>query len=147
MQCEGENEPDCLSEKNAALLVRWVRRAHVQVAQIAQHGLIFFTHASREIRIIQMLVARGLRHILQYAQTLLNGTLSVRRKLLPLRQHVVFDVVLLFRRQLVPIGSRLSHLLLLSRRQLLKVLVVLQNFLLLLPRQIVESLWRRSVRR
>src|SRR6266436_9804700 len=92
-----------------------------------------------------MLVPRGLRHILQHAQPLLNRTLPVRRKLLPLRQDIALNVVALFRRQPAPIGSCLSHLLLLSWRQLLKALVVLENFLLLLPRQTVESLWRRSV--
>jgi len=34
------------------LFVRWVRRAHVHVAQITQHGPIFFAHAAREIRVI-----------------------------------------------------------------------------------------------
>src|SRR5258708_4994758 len=92
-----------------------------------------------------MLVPRGLRHILQHAQPLLNRALPVRRKLLPLRQDIALNVVALLRRQPAPIGSCLSHLLLLSWRQLLKALVVLENFLLLLPRQTVESLWRRSV--
>jgi hypothetical protein len=45
-------------------LVRRVRCAHVHVAQIAQHGLVFFAHAAREVQIIQMLVPGRLRHIL-----------------------------------------------------------------------------------
>jgi hypothetical protein len=129
------------------LFVRRVRRAHVQVAQITQHAFIFFAHAPSEIRVIQMLVSRGLRHILQYTQPLLNRPLPIRRKLLPLRQDIALNVVALLGRQLTPIGSGLSHLLLLSRWQLLKVLVVLQNFLLLLPWQTVESLGRRIRRR
>jgi hypothetical protein len=40
----------------AVLLVRRIRCAHMHVAQIAQHGLIFFAHAARKIRVIQMLI-------------------------------------------------------------------------------------------
>lgn len=54
-----------LTTKNC-LLARRVWRTHVHVAQVAQHGLVLFIHAAGKIRIVQMLVARRLRHILQY---------------------------------------------------------------------------------
>lgn len=41
------------------------RRAHVLVAQVTQHFLVLFAHAAGKARIIQVPVARGLRHILQ----------------------------------------------------------------------------------
>jgi len=44
-----------------ALLVRWIR-APCALTQSAAWP-IFFAHAPREIRIIQMLIARRLRHI------------------------------------------------------------------------------------
>src|SRR5260370_26667456 len=79
---------------------------------------------------------------------MLNRILPFFWHLLPLRDYVVSDMILLFRRQLRPVPGRFFPLLPLSRRQILKAFVVLQNFLLLLPRQSVESLWRRrGVRR
>jgi hypothetical protein len=43
------------------------RTANVEVAQVVQGSAIFVAHAPSEIRIIEMLVARGLGHILENA--------------------------------------------------------------------------------
>jgi hypothetical protein len=45
----------------------------MQMAQIVECRSILFAHAAGEIRIIQPLVPRGLGHILQHSQPLLNG--------------------------------------------------------------------------
>ncbi len=76
--------------------------ADVQVAQVTQRGFIFFTHAARKVRVVQVLIARGLRHIFQDAQAIFNGPSAVRRHLLPLGVHVVADVVPLLFGQRVP---------------------------------------------
>jgi len=94
-----------------------------------------------------MLISRRLWHIFQHTKTLLYRTLPLRRKLLPLRQHFILNVILLLRRQLVPVPRALLHLLPLAGIQLLIVLVVLQRSLFLLRTQIVEIPSRRRVRR
>jgi hypothetical protein len=71
-------------------------------------------------------VARGLRHVLQHAQPLLNGPLPVRRQLLPPRQHVIFDVVSLPWRKLLPILSSSFHILLSLGRQLIELPLILR---------------------
>ncbi len=100
----------------------------MQVAQVTQRGFIFLAHAPREIRIIQMLIARRLRHILQHAQSLLDRPLAVWRHLLPLWQDTSLDVLALFRRQPVPHLRALLQFLSLRRRQSLQTPVVLQDF-------------------
>src|SRR5882724_3435870 len=132
---------------NYLFVWRFGRSANVQVAQIPQHGFVFVRHPAREIRIAQMLIPRRLRHVLQYTQTLLNRTLPLRRQLLPLRHHIVLDVILLFRRHPVPVPRALLHLLPLSGIQLLIILVVLQRSLFFLRAQIVEIPTRRSISR
>src|SRR5258707_8316915 len=111
--------------RGTASFVRWVRRAHMHVAQVAQHGFVFFAHAAREIRIIQMLVARRLRHVLQHAQSLPDRLLLVGGQLPPLREQVILDMPLLFRRQLSPLSLTIANLLLLLRRQTSEILIVL----------------------
>lgn len=134
MQSKGGNKPDCLLEivswKNAALLARRLGRStHVQVAQVTQRRFVLCTHATRKIRIIQMLVARRLWHVLQHAEPLLNRALPVRRKLSPPRQHIIFDVIPLLRRQFLPRLRPVAHLLLLLRRKPVELLLVSLPFL------------------
>src|SRR5438477_4497711 len=148
MQSKGGNDPDCLLDKKVELLVRRVRRAYVQVAQITQHGLVFFAHAPREIRVVQVLVPRRFRHILQHTQPLLNRPLPVRRKLLPLRRQIIPNVIFLFRRQPAKYFLALFDFLSVSRRKVPLLVIVLDDLSLFLRTQLVKFLlWRRSVSR
>ena len=74
-----------------------------------------------------MLVARKLRHILENAQTLLNGFLSLWRQIAPVRQHFIFNVIALLLRHLLPDALAVAHILLLLRRQLPKALLILEH--------------------
>src|SRR5215468_344010 len=86
------------------LFSRGLRRSpEMRVTQILQHRLFVVAHPLREVRVIQPLVARRFRHILKHAQLLLHHLLAVPRHLLPLRQHIAFDVLALLRRQLPPV--------------------------------------------
>src|SRR5467141_1196233 len=96
----------------------------MQVAQISQRRSIFIAHPAREVRIVQPLVARRFRHVLQHAQPLLNRLPALRRHLLPSRQHFIADVVALLRRHLLPDLRSLAQLLLLRRRKLPESLLI-----------------------
>ena len=89
----------------------------MQVAQIPQRRPIFLAHPARKIRIIQPLIPRRLRHILQHAQSLPNRLLPIGRHLPPLRQHIVPNVIALLRCQPAPLLAR-RQFLLLRRRQM-----------------------------
>jgi hypothetical protein len=112
-------------------IIRWRVRsaANVQMAQIAQQGAVFCAHTTRKVRVVQMLVARELRHILENAQTLLNGFLSLRRQSAPIRQHFIFNVIALLLRHLLPYPFAVAHVLLLLRRQLPKASLILEDAL------------------
>src|SRR5712692_1531050 len=97
----------------------------MQVAQIAECIFVFFPHTLREIRVIQMLIPRRLRHILQHRQPVLDRPLPVRRQLFPPGQNIILDVRLLLWRHLLPHASALAHLLLLLRWQLPETPLVL----------------------
>ena len=97
----------------------------MKVAKIAQHGAVFGAHTARKVRVVQMLVARELRHILENTQTLLNGFLSLRRQSAPIRQHFIFNVITLLLRHLLPNALAVAHVLLLLRRQLAKASLIL----------------------
>ena len=114
-------------------IIRWRVRcaAYVKMAQIAQRGAVFFAHPASKVRVVQMLVARELRHILENAQTLLDGFLSLRRQSAPIRQHFIFNVIALLLGHLLPDPLAVAHVLLLLRRQLPKALLILQHPLLL----------------
>src|SRR5215467_1778555 len=75
-----------------------------------------------------MLVACGLRHILQHTQSLPNSPLPVGRHLLPFRKHFILDVALLLRCELSPSSRVVSNLLLFLRRQAIELLEVLPLF-------------------
>ena len=90
----------------------------MQMAQIPERRSIFFAHSAREIRIIQPLIPRRFRHVLQNTQPLLNRLPALRRHLLPFRQHFIADVVALIGRHLFPYLRPLSVLLLLLWRKL-----------------------------
>jgi len=130
----------------ARLLAReFGRTADVGVAEVVEHGLLVVGHAFGEIRIVETLIARRLRHILEHSQFLLHDLLALPRHLLPLRQNVVFDVLLLLRRELppgifvlaetrlllwrqvIPLTELLADLVLFFRRKVLKGFAILQN--------------------
>lgn len=132
------------------LLGRRFGSAYVRVAQVPQHGLLVITHAPREVRIVQALIPRGLRHMLQDTELLLDNLLAIPRRLPPLGKHVVLDVLLLFwrevspdlflltqiglliRRHAIPLAELLADLGLLIRREILKCFAVLQDLFALL---------------
>ena len=91
----------------------------MQMTQVTQRGPILFAHAPGKLRIIQSLIARGLRHVLKPAQTLLNRLPAVRRHLSPLWQHVILDVVALRLCHLVPDLPTLPQFLTLCWRKVL----------------------------
>jgi len=76
-----------------------------------------------------MLVARELGHILENAQTLLDGFLSLWRQIAPIRQHVILNVIALLRRHLLPDTLAVAQVLLLLRRQLAKASLILEDAL------------------
>ena len=126
-----------------ALFVRRIRgSAHVQVAQIAQHRSVFFTHAARKVRIAQVLIPRRLRHVLQHTQTLLNCSPAIRRHLAPFRHHFVTHVILLLPRHLSPDSSTIEHFLPLRRGEVSKPVVVLDDLPFFFRAQVPKSLLR-----
>jgi hypothetical protein len=102
------------------------RAADVLVRQIAQHIFIFFAHAAREARIIQVPVARIFRHILQHAQPVLNRSLALRRHLFPLWQNVIANVLALRWGHPFPRARAIAKLLLLRGRQMPKLFFALR---------------------
>jgi hypothetical protein len=74
-----------------------------------------------------MLVARELGHVLENAQTLLDGFLSLWRQIAPGWQHFIFNVIALLRRHLLPDALAVAHVLLLLWRQLPKALLILEH--------------------
>jgi hypothetical protein len=110
----------------------------MQVAQIPQRCLILFAHPFGKPRIIQPLIPRELRHILQHAQSLPDRLPPLLGHLPPLRQHVVPDVALLLRSQLIPAICSILQFLSLRRRKIPKSIIVLEDFLPLLRRQVAE---------
>ena len=74
-----------------------------------------------------MLIASELGHVLENAQTLLDGFLSLRRQIAPRWQHFIFNVIALLRRHLLPHALAVAHILLLLRRQLPKALLILEH--------------------
>ena len=99
----------------------------MHMAQIAQRSAIFWTHTASKVRVVQMLVARVLRHVLEHAQALLDGFLSLWRQSAPARQHFIFNVIALLRCHLLPHPLAIAHVLLLLRRQLPKALLILEH--------------------
>ena|SRR5690242_8408534 len=93
-----------------------------------------------------MLIARRLRHILQYAQPLSDSSLPIGWQLLPLRQHIIFYVRLLLRGQPFPILICLLDFYPLLRRHAIELFTILQNSLLLLRAQILKASGVRSWR-
>ncbi len=110
----------------------------MHMAQIAQRSAIFWTHTASKVRVVQMLVARVLRHVLEHAQTLLDGFLSLWRQSAPARQHFIFNVIALLRRHLLPHPLTVAHVLLLLRRQLAKASLILKHPLSFFG---AEALW------
>ena len=108
-------------------IIRWRIRgaAYVQMAQIAQRSAVFWTHSASKVRVVKMLVAGKLRHVLENAQPLLDSFLSLWRQVAPVRQHFIFNVIALLLRHLLPDPLAVAHVLLLLRRQLPKALLIL----------------------
>jgi hypothetical protein len=131
----------------------------VGVAQIPQRGLLFIAQAACEIRVVQALIARGFRHVLQDAELLLDDLLAIPGHLAPAGQNIALDVLALLRsevapggfflaqvgllrgRHAIPLIELLANLTLLVRRQILKGMAVLQNVLPLLRRKIAHLVY------
>jgi hypothetical protein len=111
----GSTAPLPGKQREALFVKRIWSAAYVQMAQVAQRRFIFLTHAARKIRIVQMLISRGFRHIFQHAKAVLNGALTIRRHLIPSWQNGVAGVRLLCWRQFLPHLRALLHLLPLCR--------------------------------
>ena len=120
-------------------IIRWRIRCatYMQMAQIAQRSAIFWTHPTRKIGVVQMLISRELRHVLEYAQTLPDGFLSLWRQIAPRGQNVIFNMIALLRRHLLPHPLAVAHILLLLRRQLPKALLVLEHSLSLFGAEVL----------
>jgi hypothetical protein len=130
------------------LLVRSFGRAtYMQMAQIAQSALIFFAHPARKVWIVQPLIARRLRHILQHPQSLLNRLAALRWHLLPFRQHIIAHVIALLRRHPLPDLRALLQLFLLHWRQIPQPLLVLRKPLPFQRRHTAEAIPRIRRRR
>jgi len=110
-------------------IIGWrVRGAtNVQMAQIAQRSAVFFAHTARKVGVVQVLIARELGHVLEHAQALLDGFLSLRRQIAPGRQHIIFNVIPLLLGHLLPNSLAVAHVLLLLRRQLPKAFLILEH--------------------
>jgi hypothetical protein len=110
-------------------IIRWRIRgaADVEMAQVAQRSAVLFAHPASEVRVVQMLIACELGHVLENAQTLLDSFLSLRRQIAPGRQHFIFNVIALLLRHLLPDPLAVAHVLLLLRRQLPKALLILEH--------------------
>lgn len=114
--------------------------ADVQVAQVAERGSVLVIHAAGEVRVVEALIAREFRHVLQHAQALLNSLPAVLRKLLPLGHHVIADVLALLGSHALPDLIAFTKILALLRGHAVPVLKTLANLGLLLRRQVVETL-------
>jgi hypothetical protein len=101
----------------------------MEMAEVAQGGAIFVSHAAGKVWIVEVTVARVLGHVLQNTEALLNGFLALRRHVAPGRQNIVLDVIALLRSHLLPDAATLAHILLLLRRQLAEALAILQDAL------------------
>jgi hypothetical protein len=121
----------------------------MQMTQVPQRRLIIIAHSARELRIIQPLIPRGLRHILQHAQSLPNRLPPILRHLLPLRQYIIPNMILLLRTEPAPLLSSPVQFLFLRWSEIPVLVVVLENLLPVLRWQIAEFslLRRRNVRR
>jgi hypothetical protein len=101
----------------------------VEVTEVAQGGAIFVGHAAGKVWIVEVAVARVLRHVLENAEALLDGFLALRGHIAPGGQDIILDVIALLRSHLLPDVSALTHVLLLLGRQLAESLTILQNAL------------------
>jgi hypothetical protein len=123
-------------------IIRWrVRGAtYVQMAQIAQRSAVFCAHTAGKVGVVQMLIARELRHVLEYAEALLDGFFSLWRQSAPVRQYIILNVIALLRRHLLPNTLTVPHVLLLLRRQLPEASLILEH-----PLSIFRAETRRLV--
>src|SRR5215468_7858039 len=85
-----------------------------------------------------MLITRGFRHVLQDIEPAADCPLAIRRKLAPLRQYIILDVILLLGCQPVPVFQAPLYSLLFRRGPSLKVPVIFNRSLPFLRVQVVE---------
>ena len=131
----------CLGRRScrSSLFVGGLWRAgNVRVAEVMQHSSFLVSHPTSEVRIIQALITRGLRHILQDAEFLFHHLLAVPRHLAPTRKYVILDVVTLFRRQISPSLLALAKVGALLRRHVIPLIELLPNLVLLIRGKILE---------
>jgi hypothetical protein len=99
------------------------------MAQIAERSSVFCAHTAGKVGVAQMLVARKLRHVLEHAETLLDGFLPLWRQIAPSGQYIILNVIALLRGHLLPHPLAVAHVLLLLRRQLAKASLILEDAL------------------
>ena len=147
------------------IAARRIRRsAHMQMAQIVQRLPVLIIQSPREVWIVQSLIARPFRHVLQYTKLLLDHLLALPGNLSPSRQHLIFHIVALFWRhsppriffraqirsllciQVVPLIKLLADAVLLLRRKILKCSATLQHAIALLRCQITHAIHKRAWR-
>jgi hypothetical protein len=139
MQCQRRKQTRLSLAEGGLLVWRRIRRpAYMQVAQIMQRGLVFFTQPASEVWIVQPLIARGLRHVLEDAQPLLDRLPTFRRKLPPRRQYIILNVVALFQRHLPPRLLALALVRFLLRCLAIPLPELFANAVLLFRRQIAK---------
>jgi hypothetical protein len=97
------------------------------MAQIAQCNAVFHAHAPSKIWVPQMFIACELGHVLENAQALLDGFLSLWRQIAPGGQHIILNVIALLRGHLLPHSLAVTHVLLLLWGQLPKASLILKD--------------------
>lgn len=111
----------------------------MQMAQIPQRGAILVAHSFGKPRIIQPLIPRPLRHILQNAQSLLYRLPPIRRHLPPTRQYIILDVFSLLSSHLRPDLFFRSLIRSLLRIHAIPLAELLPNLVLLFGRHPLEG--------
>jgi hypothetical protein len=126
------------TEAEGLFVGRFGSAGHVSVAEVMQHGSFLVGHATGEVRIVQALITRGFRHILQDAELLFHHLLAVPRHLAPARKYVILDVVALLRREIPPGLLALAKVGALLRRHVIPLIELLPDLVLLIWRKILE---------
>lgn len=76
-----------------------------------------------------MAIARGLGHVPENTEALLDGFLALPRHVSPSRQYIILNVIALLRGHLLPDAAAFAHVLLLLGGELAEALPILQHTL------------------
>lgn len=109
------------------------------MAQVAEHGPLVVGHTVSEIGIIEALIARGFRHVLQDAKLLLQHLLAIPGHLAPLGKHIVLDVVALARSEFSPSLLILAQAIALLRVHVIPLIELLTNAVLFVEGKALEG--------